>query len=316
IHSDDREALGAALQRCAESGHSFRLEVGTTDTAPRTLQIQAQREGDGAGARVEASVQDVTEQRAVERQIRYLAYHDSLTGLGNRRFFEERAALALGEARRQRQPLAVLFLDLDRFKSINDSPGHSAGDAILQETASRLLAEVGALPREWGHSEAAVARLGGDEFMILLPAPADAVSATSVGHAILRRVSAPIPLEAQSLVVTGSIGIAIWPDDGADVEALLRASDTAMYYAKSRAPAPRQLGTEALRPGVRRRLDLEPRLREAVERKDLELRFQPRVDARTTRIVGFEALLRWCDRDVGIVSPSDFIPIAEDAGLI
>ena len=316
VHSDDREALDAALQRCADSGHSFRLEVCTGETSPRALQIQAQRDGDGPGARVEASVQDVTEQRAVERQIRYLAYHDSLTGLGNRRFFEERAALALSDARRQRQPLAVLFLDLDRFKSINDSLGHSAGDAILQETASRLLAEVQSLPRDWGRSEPAVARLGGDEFMILLPAPADAVAATAVGHAIQRRVSAPIRLDSQSLVVTGSVGIAVWPDDGADVEGLLRGSDTAMYYAKSRGPAQVQLCTEGLTLGARRRLELETRLREAVERNDLELHYQPRVDARTSRIVGFEALLRWRDQDLGVVSPSDFIPIAEDAGMI
>jgi len=315
IHSDDREALDSALRRCAESGHSFRLEVCTKESSSRSLQIQAQRESEGQGARVEASVQDVTEQRAVERQIRYLAYHDSLTGLGNRRFFEERAALALTEARRQRQPMAVLFLDLDRFKSINDSLGHSAGDAILQETASRLLAEVQA-PGDWGRSEPAVARLGGDEFMILLPAPADAVAASSVGHAILRRVSAPIRFGTQSLTVTGSIGIAIWPDDGADVESLLRGSDTAMYYAKSRGPAQLQLCTEGLTLGARRRLEVETRLRAAVERDDLELHFQPRVDARTSRIVGFEALLRWRDPDLGIVSPTDFIPIAEDAGLI
>ncbi|MFI5314772.1 MAG: putative bifunctional diguanylate cyclase/phosphodiesterase [Myxococcota bacterium] len=315
IHSDDREALDFALRRCAESGHSFRLEVYTKESSSRALQIQAQRESEGQGARVEASVQDVTEQRAVERQIRYLAYHDSLTGLGNRRFFEERAAVALTEARRQQQPMAVLFLDLDRFKSINDSLGHSAGDAILQETASRLLAEIQA-PHDWGRSEPAVARLGGDEFMILLPAPADAVAAASVGHAILRRVSAPIRFGAQLLTVTGSIGIAIWPDDGADVEGLLRGSDTAMYFAKSRGPAQLQLCTEGLTLGARRRLELETRLREAVERDDLALHFQPRVDARTSRIVGFEALLRWRDPDLGVVSPADFIPIAEDAGLI
>ncbi len=316
MHSDDRKALEAALRRCSAAGHAFRLEIRTIDLSPRTLHVQAQRIGDGAHAIVDASVQDITEQRAVERQIRYLAYHDSLTGLGNRRFFEERLALALTEARRRREPLAVLFLDLDRFKSINDSLGHSAGDAILQEMASRLLSELQAAPRARKSSEPALARLGGDEFMLLLPAPANADAATAVGHAILRRLSEPVQFDAQSLVVTGSIGVAIWPDDGDDVEALLRSSDTAMYDAKSRGSNQLQLCTESLTLGAQRRLHLEMRLREALEREDHQLHYQPRVDAQTSRIVGFEALLRWRDPDLGIVSPSDFVPIAEDAGLI
>jgi diguanylate cyclase (GGDEF)-like protein len=316
MHEDDRDTLEAALRRCADSGHAFRLEVRTFDTTPRMLLVQGQRLGDAASARVEASVQDVTEQRAVERQIRYLAYHDSLTGLGNRRFFEERLALALAEARRRREPLAVLFLDLDRFKSINDSLGHSAGDAILQETASRLVAELEAVPRGRRSAEPAVARLGGDEFMILLPASVNADSAAAIGHKLLRRLSEPVRFDAQTLVVTGSIGVAIWPDDGDDVESLLRSSDTAMYDAKSRGASQLALCTESMTRGAERRLHVEMRLREAVERDDLQLHYQPRVDAQSGRIVGFEALLRWRDPDLGVVSPSDFVPIAEDSGLI
>ena len=311
---DDREALEAALRRCA-SGHPFRLEVRTADAPPRTLHVQAQHVGDGLRARVEASVQDVTEQRAVERQIRYLAYHDSLTGLGNRRFFEERLALGIAEARRRRSRLAVLFLDLDRFKSINDSLGHSAGDAILQESASRLLTELQTTPRANGSSEPAVARLGGDEFMILLPPPRMPMRQPRWGT----RSCAGSPSRsgrAQTLVVTGSIGIAIWPDDGIDVEGLLRSSDTAMYDAKSRGPNQLQLCTESLTLGAQRRLHVEMRLRDALEREDLQLHYQPRVDALSSRIVGFEALLRWRDPDLGVVSPADFVPIAEDAGLI
>jgi diguanylate cyclase (GGDEF)-like protein len=316
IHQDDRDTLEAALRRCADSGHAFRLEVRTFETTPRMLLVQGQRVADASGARVEASVQDVTEQRAVERQIRYLAYHDSLTGLGNRRFFEERLALAVSEARRRREPLAVLFLDLDRFKSINDSLGHSAGDAILQETASRLVAELEAVPRGRWRAEPAVARLGGDEFMILLPAPMHADAAAAIGQRLLGRLSQPVRLDAQSLVVTGSIGVALWPDDGDDVETLLRSSDTAMYDAKSRGANQLQLCTESMTRGAERRLHVEMRLREAVERDDLQLHYQPRVDAQSGRIVGFEALLRWRDPDLGVVSPADFVPIAEDSGLI
>jgi diguanylate cyclase (GGDEF)-like protein len=316
VHVDDCAALETALQRCGEAGHPFRLEVRTADAPPRTLLVQAQRVDVDEPTRIEASVQDITEQRAVERQIRYLAYHDSLTGLGNRRFFEERLAVALAEARRRDAPLAVLFLDLDRFKGINDSLGHSAGDAILQEAASRLLAELDAVPRVGGRSEPAVARLGGDEFMILLPAPSDAATATAVGHALLRRLSEPVRVDDRALVVTGCIGVAICPDDGDDVEALLRSSDTAMYDAKSRGLNQLQLCTESMTSGAERRLHVEMRLREAIERADLELHYQPRVDAQTSQIVGFEALLRWRDPDLGVVSPADFVPIAEDAGLI
>jgi diguanylate cyclase (GGDEF)-like protein len=316
VRADDREALESALGRCGSAGHSLRLEVRTTDVPPRTLLIQAQRLGDGAQACVEASAQDVSEQRAVERQVRYLAYHDSLTGLGNRRFFEERLALAIGEARRRRESLAVLFLDLDRFKGINDSLGHSVGDAILQETSSRLLAELQAVPRASGSAEPALARLGGDEFMILLPAPADAHVAAQVGEALLRRLSEPVRMGEQSLVVTGSVGIAIWPDDGDDVEALLRSSDTAMYDAKSRGSNQLQLCTESMTALAQRRLDVEMRLRQALERDELELHYQARVEAQTSRIVGFEALLRWRDPELGIVSPADFVPVAEDSGLI
>ncbi len=317
VHEDDREALDSALRRCGESGHAFGLEVRTTGAPTRVLRMQAQRVGDGTpAARVEASVQDVTEQRSVERQIRYLAYHDSLTGLGNRRFFEERLALALAEARCRREPLAVLFLDLDRFKSINDSLGHSTGDTLLQEVASRLLGELQSAPGDQGAPEPAVSRLGGDEFMILLPAPTDADAARAVADRILIRLSQPIRVDGASLVVTGSIGIAIWPDDGSDLETLLRSSDTAMYDAKASGPNQIRLCTETMIVGARRRLQVEMRLREALGRDDLALHYPPRVDARSGRILGFEALLRWRDPDLGVVSPVDFVPIAEDSGMI
>lgn len=152
--------------------------------------------------------------------------------------------------------------------------------------------------------------------MILLPAPANGDAAGAFGHVLLRRISEPILFDAQSLVVTGSIGVAIWPDDADDAEGLLRSSDTAMYDAKSRGASQLQLCTESLTRGAERRLHVEMRLREALEREDLELHYQPRVHAESGRIVGFEALLRWRDRDLGVVSPADFVPIAEDSGLI
>jgi diguanylate cyclase (GGDEF)-like protein len=281
------------------------------------LLIQAQRVSDGGRPPcVEASVQDVTEQRAVEDQIRYLAYHDSLTGLGNRRFFDEHLTLALADARRRLESLAVLFLDLDRFKAINDTLGHAAGDSLLQEVASRLVRQLKPAGRDVEGPGPVVARLGGDEFMALLPAPTDADQAEFVGHEILRRLSEPITIEDNVLEITGSIGIAFWPDDGSDVEELLRSSDTAMYYAKAQGPNQLQFCADSLRESRARRSQVEMRLRQALERNDLEVHYQPRVEAANGRIVGFEALLRWCDPELGAVSPDDFVPIAEGAGLI
>jgi len=253
-------------------------------------------------------VQDVSEQRAVERQIRYLAYHDSLTGLGNRRFFEERLALALAEARRRREPLAVLFLDLDRFKVINDSLGHSVGDELLRQVAERIQESV----REGD----TVARLGGDEFTLLVPGITAEEDAAKIARKICDAIHAPFWIDGRELFVTTSVGVSVYPSDGHDAETLVRNADSAMYRAKEQGRDNYQLYTPAMNAKAVERLSLESRLRQAVANDELELHFQPFIDLKTAEVLGAEALLRWKHPELGMIPPGEFIPIAELSGLI
>jgi diguanylate cyclase (GGDEF)-like protein len=273
---------------------------------------------DGA-LRAEGTVQDITERKLVEEQVRYLANHDTLTGLGNRRLFYDLLQASVQEARAQGSLVGVLLVDLDEFKLVNDTFGHSQGDRLLRAVAQRLVDGVRAIARparsddEIGPS---VARLGGDEFTILLPrieAPEDVGRAA---RGLLRRISQPIELDGRELVVSGSVGIATWPADGEDFETLLRNCDTAMYHAKSRGRNNYQFYSEAMNRVVLKRLLLENKLRRAIECDELELQFQPKVELGSGRVRGLEALARWRDPEFGVVPPSDFIPLAEEAGLI
>jgi diguanylate cyclase (GGDEF)-like protein len=324
VHPEDRARFEAALEACARDGSPFELDHRSACDrgAERILHAQGERVAGADGVqRVEGTVQDVTDRKLVEEQIRYLAYHDSVTGLGNRRLFKERLALAVDEARRSGSALAVLFLDLDGFKVINDTLGHSAGDRLLRGVADRLVttlrasadASAAGAPRPAQHL---VARLGGDEFTILLAAIRGPQDAGRVARRVLRALAEPFPLDGHEVSVRGSIGIATSPADGEDVETLLRNCDTAMYHAKEQGRNNYQFFAEAMNAVVFKRLVLENRLRRAIERDELELHYQPKLAVETGRIAGVEALARWRDPELGIVSPSVFIPLAEDAGLI
>jgi diguanylate cyclase (GGDEF)-like protein len=215
--------------------------------------------------------------------------------------------------------VGVLLVDLDEFKLVNDTFGHSEGDRLLRAVAQHLVEGVRAIgPRARFDDEIApsIARLGGDEFAILLPRIDRPEDAGRAAQHLLRRISQPIELDGRELVVSGSVGIAIWPADGDDFETLLRNCDTAMYHAKSRGRNNYQFYAEAMNGVVLKRLLLENKLRQAIECEDLELEFQPKVELSSGRVRGFEALARWRDSEFGVVSPSDFIPLAEEAGLI
>ena len=241
-------------------------------------------------------------------RVQYLAYHDGLTGLPNRTFFGRILDQSISQARRYRRSLAVLFLDLDRFKHINDTLGHQAGDELLQELAKRL--------RSCLRESDTVARLGGDEFVVLLPELDEDTYVSHVAQKLLEVVTAPVALPGYSLVVTASIGIAVHPRDGDDEQTLMKRADAAMYHAKSEGRNNFQFFATALQANSLRRLTLEANLRHALERGDLHLVYQPKIDLETGRMTGVEALLRWHDREHGIVAPAEFIPIAEDTGLI
>ena len=262
----------------------------------------------------------VTEVTQTRDRLRQLAYYDSLTALPNRRLFTEQLNLLIRLARRNDSKLALLFLDLDNFKRINDSLGHSAGDLLLREVGVRLAqcvreSDVVAHYIETG-PRIDVSRLGGDEFTVVL----NQIDTTEVAREVAERVIAalvePMTIEGHELVVTPSIGIALCPDHAADVEGLLKAADTAMFHAKSSGKNNFLFYDGAMDAAGVERLQLETDLRKAVERNELLLHYQPQVDTRTGDVVGAEALLRWQHPQHGFIPPDKFVPLAEELGLI
>lgn len=258
--------------------------------------------------RVEGIAQDVTTMRMAETRIRHLAHYDTLTSLPNRHLWRIRAQAAFNVAHRHDETLAVLFLDLDQFKTVNDSLGHKVGDGLLRTVAQRLLCCV--------REEDVLARWGGDEFVALLPRLTQAGDAGVVAQKMLHILADPIVLGENSLTVSVSIGIALHPQDGQDVDTLLQHADTAMYGAKELGRNNFQFFVHSMNERVRNRLDMESGLRRALERNEFTLHYQPQWHAAGPRLIGAEALLRWQRSEGGWTPPDDFIPIAEESGLI
>ncbi len=251
---------------------------------------------------------DVSAARAMSVQMTHSAQHDVVTNLPNRLLLNDRISQSISLARRQRKHIAVIFLDLDRFKYINDSLGHATGDQLLQSVAKRLLAGV--------RGSDTVSRQGGDEFVILLSEityPEDAATST---RKILLSLSAPHSIVGQDLHIDGSIGISIYPEDGEDAETLIKSADTAMYHAKENGRNNFQFFKAEMNLKAVERQSLESGLRRALEREEFLLHYQPKVNLETGDITGVEALIRWRQPDRGLVPPSQFVPIAEDCGLI
>ena len=242
------------------------------------------------------------------KRVEYLAYHDGLTGLPNRSLFSKLLSQSISEAHRYHKQLAVSFLDLDRFKQINDTLGHEAGDQLLQEVANRL--------RGCVRDSDTVARLGGDEFVVLLPDLGDGKYAAIVAQKILTVIARPFMLIGQEFRVTASIGISAYPQDGLDEQTLTKNADIAMYQAKSEGKNNFQFYSEKLNANSLARLTLESSLRHALERNEFRLHYQAKRDIVSSRVTGMEALLRWEHPDLGVVAPMQFIPIAEETGLI
>ncbi len=264
--------------------------------------------GRGERALVHMTAVDISVRKQAEEQIEFHAYHDALTQLPNRRLFVERLELNLLAAKRARGNVAVLFIDLDRFKSINDTLGHSAADALLVETAHRLLHCV--------RQTDTVARYGGDEFAIILPDLHQPEDAARVAEKILERVVEPVAIGATAIEISVSIGIAVYPHDGTDFDTLLRNADDAMYRAKKLGRNTYQLCTEQMKTRAVERLSMRSRLHKAMAEQELELAYQPQVTLATGLIVGAEALIRWNDPERGVIEPNHFLSIAEDTGLI
>jgi diguanylate cyclase (GGDEF)-like protein/PAS domain S-box-containing protein len=251
--------------------------------------------------------EDVTEKKHAEERIEYLAHFDVLTGLPNRVLFDERAKYALGLAKRNQESVAVMFLDLDHFKNINDSLGHKLGDVILIEVAKRLLFSL--------RENDIVSRLGGDEFILLLPGN-NAAGAESAVQKLLLRISDPYQIGQYDLNITASVGIAIFPDDGEELDALSKNADAAMYRAKQEGRNGFSFFTREMQARSMRHLELMNALRHALDRQQLQVVYQPQVSIWDGRVIGAEALLRWQHPQLGAISPTEFIPIAEESGLI
>jgi diguanylate cyclase (GGDEF)-like protein/PAS domain S-box-containing protein len=263
---------------------------------------------DGAPSFIEGTVIDITERKRAEEQVKHLAFHDALTGLPNRLLLNDRLEVALAQAHRSRQKLAILYLDLDRFKVINDSLGHTVGDELLRRVAERLRACV----REGD----TVARLGGDEFVILVTRISSDDDAETIAQKVLAAVRLPFGVEQRDFFLTTSVGVSLYPTDGIDGETLVQNADTAMYRAKEQGRDNCQPYAPAMNSRAAERLSLENRLRGALQNEELVLHYQPIVDLRNGRVRGAEALLRWRHPERGLLAPAEFIPLAEVSGLI
>ncbi|MGA7616031.1 MAG: EAL domain-containing protein [Thermoanaerobaculia bacterium] len=241
-------------------------------------------------------------------EIEHLAYHDSLTGLPNRTLFVDRLIVAIAHAERHREGFAILFLDLDRFKDINDSLGHSVGDALLKSVAERI--------RRCVRTEDTVARFGGDEFTLLLPRIERAEDAAKVAQKVLETIRIPFEVGERELFVSTSIGISLFPADGANTETLIKNADSAMYRAKEYGRDTYQLYTPAMNARALERLALENMLRRAIREEEFVLFFQPLIDVKRMKIRAVEALIRWRHPELGLLLPAHFMPVAEASGLI
>lgn len=320
---DAAEVCMAALRQAHEAGFStgkqFRLNH---SQGTKWFELSVARKINEAGQKPSFVFlsRDITERKAAEQRISSLAYFDSLTGLPNRVSFLERLEGEIGRARFQNSKLAVMFLDLDNFKNINDSLGHAVGDLVLQSVANTLRMGIRSADMssrfDSAGSDVSLARLGGDEFTVLISGLTRSEDALVLAYRIQELMRRPIHLVGREMVLTVSIGIAVFPDDGESAQALLKYADTAMYHAKDMGRDNSQLYKEHLTEKVMQQLNLEGNLRVALERDEFFLVYQPQIDVETGRIGALEALIRWNHPQLGMISPMDFIPLAEKSGLI
>ncbi|HJV65877.1 MAG TPA: EAL domain-containing protein [Geomonas sp.] len=323
VHPSDREYVRSVFEETVRNGAPFgidtRILIGSC--GERFVHIEAGVVTEkGNPRRLSGTVQDITERKVSENQIRSLAYYDILTGLANRLQFNESLEAAIAAAVAAGRKVALIFLDLDRFKFINDTLGHDAGDLLLKQVATRLkhcLRKGDCVTRDpLGERYDTVSRLGGDEFTIVLENIASDQDAAKVARRIIEDVEKPIELMGREVFVTASLGISLFPDDGANALSLIKNADSAMYHAKALGANNFQFYSSSMNDSAVERLAMEGELRKALERNEFLLCYQPQIDTVSGAMVAVEALVRWQHPERGVVSPGVFIPLAEESGLI
>ena len=314
ILGKSREGQGALFQGGeagggqGAGGHVRELKAQRKDGSVFPIELTVSETCVNGGKRSTCILRDVTERKRAEERIRYLAHYDDLTGLPNRALFTQLLEQALAEARYAKKEVAVLFIDLDRFKLINDTLSHASGDAVLCQVGKRL---VGALARR-----DTVARFGGDEFVVLMRDCGMPNDVTATAQGLLSALSAPFLLDQQEYHLTASIGISAFPGDGQDAQTVLKNADSAMNRAKEQGKNNYQFYSSQMNVRSFERLVLERFLRHALEQDEFQLHYQPKIDLTTGRATGMEALLRWIHPGMGMIAPAKFIPLAEETGLI
>lgn len=312
IHPEDQKKVLDAIQQSVTQGTAIEEEyrILLPDGSTRWISDRGSpvRDEQGVISRFAGVARDITEPKRIQERIQHLATHDELTGLPNRRLFADRLERALAQARRRQQKLVVLFLDLDRFKSVNDTFGHAMGDLLLHGLADRL--------KECIRESDTVARLGGDEFAILLAEIAQVEDAAKIAEKILDIFTEACDLGGNEAFITASIGLSLYPEDGNDGETLMKNADVALYRAKEQGRNNYQFWTADMKLRSTERLIFESRLRAALEQDEFVLYYQPQVDPRTGQILGLETLLRWRHPEKGLLPPATFIGLAEETGLI
>lgn len=309
VHPDQMEETGKVL---AEKGvaRNIELELYRKDRSQRSVlaNLRGVRDADGRLTLIEGTMEDITDRKQAEERVQFLAYYDALTGLPNRTLLQDRLGKALAGAHRRKEKVAVMFLDLDRFKIINDSLGHSIGDQLLQNVAERL--------KKWSREQDTVARIGGDEFVIVLGGIKDVPDVAIAAERVMDTMIADLRIQDHKFNVSCSIGISLYPDHGLDSETLIKNADAAMYSAKESGRNVFRFFTNEMNVQVVERLTIERNLRLALERDEFFLVYQPQMDIRSGQIAGMEALIRWRQPELGVMSPDRFIRVAENSGLI
>ncbi|MEO8104161.1 MAG: EAL domain-containing protein, partial [Betaproteobacteria bacterium] len=315
VHPDDRSATDASIQRAIKLDSNFDMECRTVwpDGSLHWMAVKGQvtRAPSGQAQRIVGVATDVTNRRQAEQRIAYLAHHDALTGLPNRVLLQDRIEQAIAHSHRNATQLAVMFIDLDHFKTINDSLGHQQGDLLLQLVAARIQGCLRGIDT--------VSRLGGDEFVIVIPALSsgdEGSDANAVAQKLLEALSAHFHVQSHDLHIGASIGISIYPNDGQTAEILMRNADTAMYHAKERGRNQYQFFTGDMNAAAQQRMTMQMQLRRSLQTNEFCLHYQPVFATDSQDLVGFEALLRWRNTAGELVRPGEFISVAEDSGLI